>query len=109
MPSNPTDRRDFLRRTLALSGVLIGSPQALPGRPPGHEEVFAEIRGNDRVRELLEDAFSIYSGRTDGNTLSKLVVTNSAGTKSFVNDNVLVEVHRLPVQLSRDLWMAALL
>jgi hypothetical protein len=49
---------------------------------------FAEIQGTDRARELLEDAFSVYSGRPDGNTLAKLIVTNAAGAKYFVNDNV---------------------
>jgi hypothetical protein len=84
----PTDRREFLRRAITLSGGALASLQGLPLNSAADRNTFAEIRGTDRVRNLLEDAFSIYSGRTDGNTLSKLVLANSAGTETFVNDNV---------------------
>lgn len=36
---------------------------------------FAEIQGTGRARALREDAFSVSSGRPDGNTLAKLIVT----------------------------------
>ena len=88
MNSGQYSRRDFLRRTLASSAILPGFQSSLPGHPPARSGTFAEIRGTDRVRELLEDAFSIYSGRSDGNTLAKMVVLNARGTRSFVNDNV---------------------
>jgi hypothetical protein len=88
MDSGQTDRREFLRQTLALPGVLLGSQRRLLSHPAGGGRTFAEVRGPDRVQELLEDAFSVYGGRQDGNTLAKLMVTSAAGAKYFVNDNV---------------------
>jgi hypothetical protein len=86
--SGQYSRRDFLRRTLASSAITLGFQGSLRGNPSADSETFAEIRGTDRVRELLEDAFSIYAGRPDGNTLAKMVILNARGTRSFVNDNV---------------------
>ncbi len=88
MNSNQLDRREFLHRTLLSAGMLPGPRLNSLRCPPLRNGVFAEIQGTDRLRALLNDAFSIYSGRPDGNTLSKLAVANGAGTRFFVNDNV---------------------
>lgn len=86
--SDRTDRRVFLLGTLGLSGAFLSSQQRVRRRHAEVKSAFAQIRGTNHVRELLESAFSIYSGRPDGNTLSKLIMTNAARTKSFINDNV---------------------
>lgn len=86
--SETTGRRFFLLKTLGLSGAYWGSQLGLLGRSQKAGSAFADLKGTDRVRELLEIAFGIYAGRPDGNTLAKLIVTNDARKQFFVNDNV---------------------
>lgn len=83
-----TGRRSFLLKTLGLSGAYWGYRRRLLGRSEKSRSPFAEIQGTDCVQELLEDAFSIYTGRSDGNTFSRLIITNGAQKQFFINDNV---------------------
>jgi hypothetical protein len=84
----PIERREFLRRAVSSSVALAAFRPRATDQQAIAKPSFAEIQGTDRARALLEDAFSVYSGRPDGNTLAKLIVTNTAGAKYFVNDNV---------------------
>src|SRR3989304_5083318 len=87
--STAVSRREFLRQG-AVSGVgVLLSPHFLVAQREGMAEpTFADIQGTDRVRQLLEDAFSIYSGRPDANTLSRIIICNATGRSYFYNDNV---------------------
>lgn len=46
------------------------------------------VRGSRTAQDTLNRAFAIFAGRPDNHTLGKLVVTDPAGARHFINDNV---------------------